>query len=101
MTLPNGLRSQRSLWHFDSHFIYLRILSMEDSHYEIRFYRLHATYCHIYAKYILSLIVLCIILKYNFIKFGPFQLCVNFMFYLQCEVESHRESHIFESSNHR
>lgn len=58
---------------------------MEDSHFlarEISFsLDLNLCYCHIYAKYIFYLsYFLFIILKYNFIKFGPFQLCVNFFF---------------------
>lgn len=51
-------------------------------------YVIHEIGCHIYAKYIffLSLIFLFIVLKYNFIKFGPFQLCVNFIYFSSSRV---------------
>lgn len=78
-------------------------LSMEDplylNFYEIRLCRLQPT-CHIYAKYISYLsyfFCLFIILKYNFIKFGPFQLCVNFHFFiLQCRRKLSTTVHGFE-----
>ena len=50
---------------------------------------------HLYAKYIFYLSYFSVyhFLKYNFIKFGPFQLCVNFSFLFFCfsfKLLSHR-----------
>lgn len=89
-TLPNYLWPEWPSWNFSwlfdfrVFFGYLRSLSwkiLNISFVTSDFIDITLHYCHIYAKYIFYLsYFLFIILKYNFIKFGPFQLCVNFIF---------------------